>query len=174
MTQTTARTTSAVPATEDDTAQRRLRSGTLLMGTAGIAFIAYGVVFLIGNFVGGGFELGVDTINGVDRAELTAFEPAVLHYISHLHVATAAFIIATGVAVTALVFYGVRNGQLWAWTAAVAAPVVGLAAALPMHWLDLFNHNWWVHLGPIYLATGVFVVGALQALAALRSESRQA
>lgn len=111
-------------------------------GAAGVAFIGYGVVFLIWSFVGGGFELGVTTINGVTRAQLTTFEPAVLHYISHLHVATAVFIISTGLAVTALASYGVRRGELWAWTTAVAASVVGPALALPMHYLDLFSHDW--------------------------------
>jgi hypothetical protein len=45
--------------------------------------------------------------------------------------------------------------------------VVGLALALPMHWLDLFAYEWLTHLGPIYLATIVFVVGAVWALQGL-------
>lgn len=141
-----------------------LRKGSLMMAIAGVAFIGYGVVFLVRTFAGAGFELGVDTINGVSRAELDAFEPAIVHYISHLHIATAAFIISTGIAVTALAWIGVRRGQLWAWATAVAAPVVGLALALPMHYMDLFSHDWVSHLGPIYLATIVFVAGALLAL----------
>lgn len=168
MSETTARTTGSTATAGGGPTSKRLRNGSLLMAIAGIAFIGYGVVFLFGNFAGGGFELGVDSINGVTREELTAFEPAVLHYISHLHVATAAFIIAAGVAVTGLSWYGVQQGHLWAWITAVATPVIGLAFALPMHWLDLFSHNWWVHLGPIYVATAVFVVGALQALGPLR------
>lgn len=149
----------------------RLRNGSLLMAIAGIAFIGYGVVFFLLDVLGGGFELGVDTINGVTRAELTALEPGVVHYISHLHVATAAFIISTGIAVTALAWWGVRRGQPWAWVTAVAAPVIGLGLALPMHYLDLFTHDWVAHLGPIYLATAVFVVGALLALQGLRDAS---
>jgi hypothetical protein len=45
---------------------------------------------------------------------------------------------------------------------AIAAPVLGLAVALPAHYpyhLDTLGH-----LGLIYLATAVFVVGALLAL----------
>lgn len=148
-----------------------LRNGSLLMAIAGIAFIGYGVVFLIRDVAGGGFELGVDAINGVTPAELEAFEPAVVHYISHLHVATAAFIISTGIAVTALAWWGVRRGQPWAWVTAVVAPVVALALALPMHYLELFTHDWVTHLAPIYLATAVFVVGALLALPGLREAS---
>ncbi len=152
----------------------RLRNGSLLMAVAGIAFVGYGIVFLIRDLAGGGFELGVDTINGVTRGEVSAFEPALAHYISHLHVATAAFIISTGVAVAALAWYGVRRRELWAWTTSVAAAVLGLALALPMHWFDLFTHDWLTHLGPIYVATLVFVVGALSALPEVRSGSRTA
>ncbi|WP_207591716.1 hypothetical protein [Halomontanus rarus] len=153
---------------------RGVRTGSLLMALAGVAFIAYGVVFLIRTFFGSGFELGVATLNGVTRAELDALDPAVVHYIDHLHVATAAFIIATGVAITALAWYGVQSGLLWAWATAVVAAVVGLALALPMHYMDLFTHDWVSHLGPVYLATIVFVVGAGLAYRGIRSEPRPA
>jgi len=65
------------------------------------------------------------------------------------------------VAVLFLVWFGVRRGQLWAWIGAVVTPVVGLAVALPAHWpygLATFGH-----LGLIFLATGIFVAGALLA-----------
>lgn len=139
------------------------------MAISGIAFIGYGLVFFIWNFATDGFELGVETLNGVTRASLDALDPGIAHYIGHLHVATAGFIVATGIAVTGLAWYGVARGQLWAWVTAVAAAVVGLAFALPMHYFDLFEYGWVTHLGPIYLATVVFVVGALWALQAIRS-----
>ena len=150
------------------------RIGSLLMALAGVAFIGYGIVFLARTFFGAGFELGVATLNGVTRADLNAIDPGVVHYINHLHVATAAFIISTGIAVAALAWYGVRSGLLWAWTTAVVAAVVGLVLALPMHYMDLFSHNWVTHLGPIYLATVVFVVGAVLAYRGLRSEPQLA
>jgi hypothetical protein len=53
-----------------------------------------------------------------------------------------------------LALYGVRSGQVWAWVAAVAAPVLALAIALPAHYpwhLDTLGH-----LGLLYLATLVF------------------
>ena len=156
----------------DLTANPDVRKGSALMALAGVAFVGYGLVFLIWNFAGGGFELGVDAINGVTRADLIAFEPAVLHYISHLHVATAAFIISTGLAVAGLGWYGVRQGKRWAWNTAVAAAVLGLAIALPMHWVDLFAHDWVTHLAPIYLAAAVFVVGAVLALPGLGKAKR--
>jgi hypothetical protein len=129
------------------------------MAVAGVAFVGYGVVFLALNFVGGGFELGVSTLDGLTPGELN---PTVAYYISHLHVATAAFIISTGIAITALSWYGVRQRLTWSWATAVVAAVVGLALALPMHYTpDAFTHDWTVHLGPIYLATLVFVLGAV-------------
>jgi len=139
----------------------RLQLGSILMTLAGVAFVGYGVVFLVLNFVGGGFEIGVSTLGGLTPAELN---PAVAYYISHLHVATAAFIISTGIAVTALSWYGIQQRLRWAWATAVVAAVVALALALPMHWTGgVFAHNWLTHLGPIYLATIVFVVGAVLA-----------
>lgn len=156
----------------DHELRRGIRLGSLLMAFAGIAFIGYGVVFLARTFFGTGFELGVATLNGVTRADLNAIDPAIVHYINHLHVATAAFIIATGIAIAALAWYGVRSGQLWAWTTAVVAAVVGLGLALPMHYFDLFSHNWMTHLGPIYLATIVFVVGAALSYRGVRTGPR--
>ncbi len=144
-----------------------LNQGAVLMLIGALAFIGYAVVFLFRNFMGGGFELGVQTLNGVTRDNLNALNPAIMHYVGHLHVATAGFIAATGIAVAALSWYGVRRGEWWAWIAAVVSPVVGLAVALPYHYTGTFEHDWVTHLGPIYVATLVFVVGALLALRAM-------
>mgnify|MGYP000162144164 CR=1 FL=1 len=79
-------------------------------------------------------------------------------------------IISTGIAVASLSWYGVRQRLTWAWATAIAAAVVGLALALPMHWTgDAFSHDWLTHLGPIYLATGTFVVGAVLAYRGLEA-----
>ncbi|OYR38482.1 hypothetical protein DJ82_06045 [Halorubrum sp. Ib24] len=139
--------------------ESQVRKGAALMALAGIAFVGYGVVFLVLNFVGSGFELGVSTLAGMTAADL---DPTVAYYISHLHVATAAFIISTGIAVAGLSWYGVRQGRTWAWATAIVSAVVGLALALPMHWTgDAFAHDWVTHLGPIYLATIIFIVGVV-------------
>jgi hypothetical protein len=143
-----------------------LNQGATLMLIASLAFIGYAMVFLVRNFSGSGFELGV-ALNGVTRANLNAINPAIVHYIGHLHVATAGFIAATGIAVAALSWYGVRRGEWWAWIAAVISPVVGLAIAIPYHYTGTFGFDWVTHLGPIYVATAVFVVGALLALRAM-------
>jgi len=145
-----------------------LHSGAVLMALGALGFVAYGVVFLALAFVGDGFELGVSTLDGLGRAELADGFPEIAFYITHLHVATAAFITATGIAAASLSWYGVRSGQLWAWATAVVAPVVGLAGAIPMHYADGFHYHGLTHLGPIYLSTLVFVVGAVLALRGLR------
>lgn len=54
---------------------------------------------------------------------------------------------------------------MWAWVTAVLTPVLGLAVALPLHYP--YGFDTLAHLGPIYLATGIFVIGALVALAGL-------
>jgi uncharacterized protein YacL len=143
-----------------------LRIGSLLMTLAGVAFLGYGIVFLMMNFVGGGFELGVSHLSGMAPAELN---PTVAYYISHLHVATAGFIISTGIAVTTLSWYGIRQRLTWAWATAVVSAVVGLVVALPMHYLpSAFSYDSMTHLLPIYLATLVFVIGAVLAYRGLR------
>ena len=95
-------------------------------------------------------------------------------YITHLHVATAAFIAATAIAAGGLAWCGVRVGLWWAWIIAVIAPVVGLVVALPMHYMGHFNYDWVSHLGPIYLGTIIYVVGAALALLGLTQGKRVA
>jgi hypothetical protein len=133
------------------------------MAVAGLAFLGYAVIFFIRNFTDSFLELGIgpDQVP-VGRADIQAFSPELYKYISHLHLGVSGFIAATGLATASLAWYGVRRGQWWAYVTAVAAPVVGLAVALPAHYpyhLDTIGH-----LGLIYLATAVFVVGAVLAL----------
>jgi hypothetical protein len=140
-----------------------LRAGTWLMGIAAAGFIGYAVIFFIHNFTDSFLELGIgpNEVN-VGKEEIQRFSPSLFQYVSHLHLAVSGFIAATGVAVLFLVAYGVRRGQLWAWVGAVAAPVLGLAVALPAHYVNGFDTLG--HLGLIYLATAIFVVGALLSL----------
>lgn len=49
----------------DTNGNQDLRRGASLMAIAGLAFIGYGVVFLVRTFFGSGFEIGVATLNGV-------------------------------------------------------------------------------------------------------------
>ena len=143
------------------------QNGAVTMVVGALIFLVYAVVFLFRAFSATGFEVGVATINGVTQAQLNQLNPAVMAYITHLHVATAGFIAATAVAAIGLAWYGVRAGAWWAWITAVISPVVGLAIALPLHYTGRFNLDWVAHLGPIYLGTLIYVVGALMVLVAL-------
>jgi hypothetical protein len=146
-----------------------LRLGSGLMALAGLAFIGYAVIFFVRNFTGSFLELGIgrDQVE-VDRAGIRAFSPNLYEYISHLHIAVAGFIAAAGLATAALSWYGVRSGQWWAYVTAVATPVLGLAVALPAHYP--YGLATLGHLGLIYLATAIFVAGAVIALKGLLNE----
>jgi hypothetical protein len=149
-----------------------LKWGVYLMTLGAVAFVGYAVIFFVLNFTDSFLELGIGSeqvASGKD--EIRAFDNDLYHYISHLHIAVSGFIAATGLAVAALAWYGVRRGYVWAWVAAVAAPVLGLLVALPAHYPWGFATIG--HLGLIYLATAIFVVGALLALKAL-AEGRDA
>jgi len=150
----------------DDVGSSALRLGTALMTLGAVAFIGYAVIFFVRNFTDSFLELGIGAEQvSVGKDQIQAFSPSLYDYISHLHIAVSGFIAATGLAVAALAWFGVRRGHVWAWVAAVAAPVLGLAVALPAHYPYGFDTIG--HLGLIYLATAVFVVGAVLAGKAL-------
>lgn len=137
-----------------------LRAGTALMAFGAVAFIGYAAIFIAVNFWTDLLEIGIgsEQVN-VTKAEIKEFSPALHHYISHANVAIAGFIASTGFATAALTWFGVRRGYVWAWVAAVATPVLGLAIALPLHYPYGFDTIG--HLGLIYLAVAIFVVGAV-------------
>lgn len=160
-------TTSATPALGVDT-QRSVRLGAGLMALAGIGFVGYGIIFFVMNFSEQFLELGITEGEvPVGRGEIQAFSPELFHYVSHLHIAIAGMLIAIGIGVAVLAWVGVRaRHEPWAWWTAVTLPVVTLAIALPAHYpndLDTIGH-----LGLIYLATAIFVAGALLSLPVVR------
>ena len=146
--------------TVDQHAGSALRAGTGLMTLGAAAFFGYAVIFFVRNFTDSFLELGIGRAEvSVSKDEIQQFSPSLYDYISHLHIAVSGFIAATGLAVAFLSWFGVRRGYVWAWIAAVAAPVLGLAVALPAHYPYGFDTIG--HLGLIYLATGIFVIGAV-------------
>jgi hypothetical protein len=160
--------TTTAPTTVDGTS--RLRVGSAVMALAGLGFIGYAVMFFVRNFTNSFLELGIGHNEvSVGKDEIKAFSPSLYEYIGHLHIAISGFIAATGLAVVALAWFGVRRGQIWAWVAAVAAPVLALAVALPAHYPNDFDT--FGHLGLIYADTLLFAVGALIALAGLRESA---
>jgi hypothetical protein len=149
-----------------------LKWGVYLMTLGAVAFIGYAIIFFVLNFTDSFLELGIGSdqvASGKD--EIKAFDNDLYHYISHLHIAVSGFIAATGLATAALSWFGVRRRQLWAWVAAVAAPVLALAVALPAHYPWGFDTIG--HLGLIYLATAIFVAGAALSGKALLNERTQ-
>ena len=152
-------------------ADTALRTRVGLMTLAAVGFIGYGVLFFVRNFTDSFLELGIGPAEvSVGRQQIQTFSPSLAHYISHLHIAVAAFMAATGLATGFLAWFGVRQGQVWAWVGAVAAPVLGIAVALPAHYP--YNLDTAGHLGLVYLATAIFVVGALVSLTALTGRYR--
>jgi hypothetical protein len=141
--------------------------GAKTVALAGVGLVGYGIMFLIRNFTGF-IELGLtpELIGGTPQY-IQAFSPALYHYISHLQVAVSAFIIALGVAVIALAWYGIRSGQSWAMWTAFLTPVIGVAIALPLHFV--YGIATIGHLGLIYLDAAILLVGTVLSYKALRS-----
>lgn len=148
-----------------------VKPGAATVALAGLGLIAYGIMFLIRNFYGF-IELGITpdligtTAEGLQRANLQLY-----HYISHLQVALAGFIIGLGIAVSALTWFGIRNGVRWTLWTAFLAPVAAVAIALPLHYpygFDMIGH-----LGSIYLIGFILLVGTILAHNAI-SRSQQA
>ena len=141
--------------------------GAKFVALAGIGLVGYGVMFLIRNFTGF-IELGLTPAHvGGTPEQILAFSPDLYEYISHLQVAVSAFIIALGVAVIALAWFGIRTGQKWAMWTAFLTPVIGVAIAVPMHFP--YGIGTLGHLGLIYLDAVVLLVGTVLSYNALKS-----
>lgn len=164
--------TSTARQSAPETTPSALRLGTGLMALAALGFIGYAAIFFVRNFTGAFLELGIGTEEvDVGRAQIETFSTDLYHYIGHLHIAVSGFIAAAGLATAALAWFGARRGLLWAYVTAVATPVVGLAVALPAHYP--YGFDTLGHLGLIYLATAVFVVGAGLALKPIMEANRR-
>jgi len=151
--------TQAQSTTNSTTMPLTLSAATVAL--AGVGLIAYGIMFLIRNF-NGFIELGITpeligtTAEGLQRAN-----PQLYHYISHIQVALAGFMIGLGIVVIALAWFGIRNGARWALWSAFLGPVVAVAVALPLHYPYGFDTIG--HLGLIYLDGFILLVGTILA-----------
>jgi hypothetical protein len=96
--------------------------------------------------------------------QIQGFGMNLYHYISHLQIAVAGFIVALGVAVVLLAWYGIRAGHRWAIWTAFLAPVIGVGIALPPHYAWGFATMG--HLGLIYLDATILLVGTILSLRA--------
>ena len=152
---------------------RKLRWGAYLLGLSGSGLVANGLAMLYRALYGAGFEAGVAALGGVTRAELASANPELAHYVDHLHVNVAGLMVAVGLAVAALAWYGVRRGQRWAWATAVAAPAVFLAHSIPVHGTAGFAYDALSHLGPGAVWVPALLVGAVLSHLGLRSVERR-
>jgi hypothetical protein len=143
--------------------------GAKVVALAGFGLVGYGIMFLIRNF-NGFIELGLTPHHvGGTPEQIHAFSPELYNYISHLQVAVSAFIIALGIAVIALAWFGIRTGQKWALWTAFLTPVIGVAIALPLHFV--YGIGTLGHLGLIYLDAVILLVGTVLSHNALKSWS---
>src|ERR1700682_5318533 len=101
-----------------------LQRGSALMVLGAVIFLAYAVVFFFLAFSSSGFEIGVATLNGATTQQLNGINPAIMGYITHLHLATAGFIAATAIAAVGLAWYGVRDGLGGGWVMGVVSHVL--------------------------------------------------
>ena len=146
-----------------------VNAGANVVALAGVGLVGYGIMFLIRNF-NGFIELGLTPAHvGGTPEQIQAFSQNLYNYISHLQVAVAAFIIALGVAVIALAWFGIRNGERWAMWTAFITPVIGVAIALPLHFT--YGIGTIGHLGLIYLDAVILLVGTVMSYNALKSSS---
>ncbi|MDQ3639573.1 MAG: hypothetical protein M3426_16620 [Actinomycetota bacterium] len=150
----------------------RLRIGATLVALAGIGLVVYGVAFLIRNFTGY-VEIGLTSEHlGGTPEQIRSFSPQLFEYVAHLNVAVSGFIMALGIAVTALGWYGIRQGERWALWTALLAPVIALVVALPLHYP--YGIGTLGHLGPIYLDALILLVGAAIAYTAMPERNASA
>jgi hypothetical protein len=140
--------------------------GAKVVALAGIGLIGYGLLFLIQSFTGF-IEIGLTPdLVGSTPQQIAAFSPQLYDYISHVQVALAGLIIALGVTVVALAWFGIRTGQKWALWTAFFAPVIALVISLPLHYV--YGLDTLGHLGPIYLDVAILIAGTLMSYNALK------
>jgi phosphoglycerol transferase MdoB-like AlkP superfamily enzyme len=144
-----------------------LTTGANIVALAGAGFVVYGLMFIIRNF-NGFIELGLTpTAVGATPDEIMSFSENLYHYISHLQVALAGFIIALGLVVIGLAIFGIRRGESWALWTAFLAPVVALAIALPLHYP--YHFATFGHLGLSYLDAVILLIGTILSYRAMKA-----
>jgi hypothetical protein len=137
----------------------RIRRGARLMALVGTVQIISSIHFLFVNFSDQFLERGLSLEQvGVTKAQIRAFNPDLVNYVSHLHIAIAGYGMALGLAAAALAWFGIQRGLRWAWWAAVTAIFIAAAVGLPAHFF--YNLTTIGHLGPPFALLTVFAIGA--------------
>jgi hypothetical protein len=131
---------------------------------AGVALVAYGLLFLWRNFTGF-IELGLTPAHiGATPDQIRAFSPRLFNYISHLQVAIAGFIMALGVAVVSLGWNGLRARVSWTARTVLVVVIVAVCVTLPLHYV--YGLATMGYLGSLYVAVVMLVAGSWLSLRA--------
>jgi hypothetical protein len=147
----------------------RLRQGAILIAVTGFGIVGYGLTFLYSAYLGTEFELGVDTLGGVTRADLAASNPEILRYMDHLHVGLGGLLVALGITLIALGWYGVQRGYRWAVTTSLGIALIALVTNVLVHYHPGFGYDWVIHIAPSLLVTFLVLVGGVRAYQGLQS-----
>ncbi|QZP39561.1 hypothetical protein [Halobaculum magnesiiphilum] len=147
----------------------KLRQGAILIAATGCGIVGYGLTFLYTAYLGTEFELGVDTLGGVTRTDLEASNPEMLHYMDHLHVGLGGLLVALGITLIALGWYGIQRGYRWAVTTSLGIALIALATNVLVHYRPGFGYDWVIHIAPSLLVTLLVLVGGVRAYQGLQS-----
>jgi hypothetical protein len=143
----------------------------MLIGTA-LLFLIQGIGMIYRALIEKRYELGVTDLGGHTATELAEMNPAVQSYIDHLAVNVGGLMIAAGIAMGALVWYGVRSGHLWALVTAVLLPTLYALIGLPIHQTVHFDYHQLIHLGPAGIGIPLLIIGATLAYQGIKSVNR--
>lgn len=149
-----------------------LRQGALLIAVTGFGVVGYGLTFLYSAYLGSEFELGVDTLGGVTRAELAATNPEMLQYMDHLHVGVGGLLVALGISLVGLGWYGVRGGSRWAVSTSLVIALAALVTNFLVHHRPGFGYDWAIHIAPSVLVTFLVIIGGVRAYQGLQPAER--
>ena len=137
----------------------RIRRGAWVIAVVGMLQIGSNIIFLFANFSEKFLERGITLEQvGVTKAQIRAFNPDLVNYVSHLHIAIAGYGMALGLAVAALAWFGIQRELRWAWWTTVTAIFIAAAVGLPAHFF--YNFATVGHLGPPFALLTVFAIGA--------------
>jgi hypothetical protein len=137
-----------------------------LVALSGFVLVGYGAKSFVRNFTGF-IGLGLKPRNAGDTPEqIRTFSKDLYEYFGYEHVASSGFMVALGVVVIALAWYGIRKGERWALMAALLGPVIAVGVAVPLHFP--YGIATIGHLGLIYLDALVLGVGTVLAYTGLR------
>lgn len=150
----------------------KVRASVWLLILGGLLFILHGLGSIYRAYLSSGFELGVERLDGLTATELAGTHPELASYIGHVQVSFGGLLIATGLAITALAWFGVRREQRWAFATALGVPLIFAMFTIPIHQTVHFDFHFLMHLGPAGIGVALFVVGGILGYLGLRDIER--